>query len=216
VLKLAVSRVIEFDHPFHGDFSHVVLTSRHAASWFVRHHPQYRGVVAVSGDGTAAILREAGMDCLVPSTLGGAAALEILDVVQGETVLFPCGEKTAGTVEALALARGIDLRRLVVYGLQPVESLRLPPRVDAIGFLSGQMVEMFHQNLAIGAWNDLSRLPVLCLKGTAEAALESLGWLGQVHRMEKIPGQEDLSSLLLEAAALPGSLSSRASEQPGS
>jgi uroporphyrinogen-III synthase len=213
--RLAVSHVREVPARQESPFESVILTSRHAARWFVRSFPDFCGTVVASGPTTAAVLEHAGIRCLVPAVPGGANALELLEANRGDRVFFPCAERTAGTVEALAQVRGLRLERLVVYRLDPVAVLDLPWRIDALGFFSGQMVEYFKRSIPDWVWNELSQLPVLCMQGTAQAALGSLGWVGQVYPLEKTPGQSDLSSLLLNMVASPDSQSSRGWEHPG-
>jgi len=197
LFQVAVCEVVERSISWNGQADAAVITSRHAARWFLTHCPGFDGPIAASGPATAKILREAGFACTVPTRHGGKDALDALEQPAGARILFPCGERTAGTVETRARERGLGLERLVVYGLKPCEGLVIPDSIDVFAFWSGQMVSFFKDAMGESRWERLRQLPVLCLEGTSQDALLTLGWSGEMVVLEKTPLQAELSSILL-------------------
>lgn len=157
----------------------VVITSPRAAEWFAARFPGHQGPIATAGKATASPLQKVGLNCLVPKETGGEAALLALASVLSadRDIFFPCGVKTAGTVEMAAGRLGLSLRQVAVYRLEP---LPLPPlgALDALAFLSGQAVRMVRQGVSVACWQQWQELPVLATP-TALAALETLVWQGK-------------------------------------
>lgn len=215
VVSLAVCTVLDLSASWSGQADAAVITSRHAARWFVRNCRRFEGVVVAAGPATARILEEDGVACIVPARQGGKAALDELQAVPGARILFPCGETTAGTVEARALELGLGLERLPVYRLGKIDSLAVPGSFDAVAFWSGQMVVFFKDAVGESRWDRIRRLPVLCLEGTSREALRSHGWQGEIIVLEKTPLQEELSSILLGLVTSCGLTGDRSGKHPG-
>lgn len=163
----------------------VVITSPRAAEWFAARFPGHQGPIATAGKATASPLQKVGLNCLVPEETGGEAALLALasGLSSDREVFFPCGVKTAGTVEMAAGTLGLSLRQVAVYRLEP---LPLPPlgKLDALAFLSGQAVRILCQGVSAACWQELRELPVLGTS-TALAALETLMWQGKRFQITK-------------------------------
>lgn len=176
--ELATREVPRLEQP-------VVITSPRAAEWFAARFPGHQGPIATAGKATASSLQKVGLNCLVPKETGGEAALlALVSVLSADRdIFFPCGVKTAGTVEAAAERLGLSLRQVAVYRLEP---LPLPPlgRLDALAFLSGQGVRVVRQGVPAACWQELRELPVLATP-TALAALETLAWQGKRFQITK-------------------------------
>jgi len=215
LVQVCVCEVVERDVSWEGRADAAVITSRHAARWFVKHCPGFDGPIATSGPATARILREAGLACTVPVGHGGKAALDGLSLSAGARILFPCGEMTAGTVEARARELGFELDRLVVYGLKRSDSIVIPEPIDALAFWSGQMVSYFKDAVDEVRWERIRQLPVLCLEGTSRDALKLHGWHGDMIVLEKTPLQAELSSILLRLVTSCGLTGGRSRGCPG-
>jgi len=189
--ELAVSEIPRPEQP-------VVITSPRAAEWFAARFPEHQGPIATAGKVTAIPLQRVGLNCLVPKETGGEAALLALAFMLSadRDIFFPCGVKTAGTVEAAAEKLGLSLRQVAVYRLEP---LPLPPlgRLDALAFLSGQAVRMVRQGVPAACWQELRDLPVL-VTPTAQMALETLAWQGKRFQITKMAqGKADFDIPLL-------------------
>lgn len=215
LVQVSVCEVVERSACWSGRADAAVITSRHAARWFVTHCPGFDGPIAASGPATASILREGGFVCTVPARHGGKDALDALGQPTGAQILFPCGERTAGAVEARAREQGLGLERLVVYGLKLCEGLVVPEPIDAFAFWSGQMVAFFKDALGESRWEGVRRRPVLCLEGTAREALLAHGWSGEMVVLEKTPQQAELSSILLGLVTPCGLTGGRSGGSPG-
>jgi len=200
-----VCRLVAFDPGPVLPADHAIVTSRHAAQWFVAQSPRISGRIAASGPASAKVLQDAGFPVLVPQVLGGEAALLGLEAKAGERVLFPCARRTAGSVESACSRLGLVLDRKVVYGFESADRLTLPEAIDAAMVLSGGMVEHLRKAVPPEHWGVVSALPMLCLRGTASRSLESAGWRGPVLECEKIPGADELSSLLFRLTAISAS-----------
>lgn len=195
-----VNRVVSLPTPWSGSCDAVIVTSRHAVPWLARTMGGFAGPVGVSGPATAAKVRDAGFRAVAPQGWGGEGALKALGLPAGSKVLFPCGERTAGSVEGQAHAKGIELTRLEVYRLEPcAEGLEaLPEDVEGVVFLSGQMVRHFHEGLGAARPGGLRLLPALCTP-SARTQLQALAWEGPLVELEKKGGHTGLSRLLLKA-----------------
>lgn len=181
----------------------VVITSPRAAEWFAARFPGHQGPIATAGKATATPLQKVGLNCLVPKEMGGEAALLALASVlsTNRDIFFPCGVKTAGTVEVTARKLGLSLQQVAVYRLEP---LPLPPlgKLDALAFLSGQAVRIVCQSLSAACWQELCELPVLGTP-TALTALEALAWQGKRFMVAKTAqGMLDFDIPLLLTDAL--------------
>lgn len=200
LIPLVVNRVVDLPTPWTGVCDAVIVTSRNAVPWLARELKGFAGPVGVSGPATAQKVRQAGFRCTVPESWGGEGALRALDLPAGSKVLFPCGMRTAGSVERTAEALGLELIRVEVYRLEPCgpSCQSVPQEVEGVIFLSGQMVRHFHEQDWISTSRGLRALPALCTD-SARVELLALGWEGPLWRLEKKGGQMDLSRLLLKA-----------------
>jgi uroporphyrinogen-III synthase len=120
-----------------GRYSWLVVTSR--AAWdAVRSWDLGGAGVAAVGTGTAQAVRADGIDPLVPSTPGGAAALvdPIVDLV-GRTpgvsqpaprVLFARGNLAADTVTTGLRSRGVEVDEVTVYRTESLDDVPGPVR----------------------------------------------------------------------------------------
>lgn len=163
----------------------VLLTSKASAAWYGRQACTEK-LVVTSGEGTAALLAAAGKVGIPPEQGHGAkAALTTLSqrLPAGGRVLFPCGERTAGTAQAAAVELGFELRELPVYRMKAIPTVASLGLVLAVGFGSGQIVEFARTALGPLRWKALSVLPALVLGDTARRALSD--WNGQVLDLEK-------------------------------
>lgn len=200
LIPLVVNRVVAVPTPWAGVCDAVIVTSRHAVPWLARELKGFAGPVGVSGPATAQKVRQAGFRCAVPETWGGEGALRALELPAGSKVLFPCGMRTAGSVERVAEALSLELIRVEVYRLEPCghSCEAMIQDVEGVIFLSGQMVRHFHEQEWASHWQRLQALPALCTE-SARVELSALGWEGPLWTLEKKGGQMDLSRLLLKA-----------------
>lgn len=200
LIPLVVNRVVTVPATWIGVCDAVVVTSRNAVPWLAQAMEGFEGPVGVSGPATATKVREAGFRCVVPETWGGEGALRALDLPVGSKVLFPCGTRTAGSVERVAQALELELIRVEVYRLEscsPTYKVWFGD-VEGVIFLSGQMVRHFQESTLSSRSHRLQALPAFCTP-SARVELVALGWEGPLRLLEKKEGQEDLSRLLLKA-----------------
>lgn len=200
LVPLVVNRVVDLPTSWAGGCDAVVVTSRNAVPWLARELKGFAGPVGVAGPATAQKVRQAGFRCAVPEIWGGEGALRALELPAGSKVLFPCGVRTAGSVERVAEALGLELIRVEVYRLEPCShsGTDIPREVEGVVFLSAQMVRHFHEQEWTSSSHGLRTLPALCTE-SAQAELQALRWEGPLIRLEKKGGQMDLSRLLLKA-----------------
>lgn len=186
-----------------------VFTSPNAVSWAARLHPpgsapDWPGVLAAVGHGTAAALTALGCDTvLVPPRDGanGLLSLPLLHSGSEKRLLIVRGERPLTLLADGLRARGIDFDTVEVYrrrplGYPPPTITQMLRAVDAVIVSSGESLRQLH---SLTPATERSRLLDLQLAVPSTRVLEIAGKLG-FHHTPLIPdrvGDEGFTQALV-------------------
>jgi uroporphyrinogen III methyltransferase / synthase len=189
------------------DHQWVVLTSVNAAVRFMSCLRDARALgsilVAAVGPATADALRRVGVEPdLVPEVHSARGLVETFPSAPAgrASVLFPCADIAADTLERGLTQKGWDVQRVEAYRTVPVEApdpadLALLPAADALTFASPSAVEAYVALRSPEAVPVQAPAHVVCIGATTAAAARDAGF-ADVHQAQDASAEGIVAELV--------------------